>query len=114
MKISEVSKITGLSNDTLRYYEKIGLISNIERNGSIRNYSQSNLNQLDFIICMLKTGMKLEDLKKFIELSEQGDATIKQRIAILKHNRVELQQKIVDLEDTLDFLNKKIELYQKK
>ena len=69
MTISEVSKKYDLSQDTLRYYEKIGLLSNVPRNQSgIRNYDDKSCRQIEFIKCMRSAGMQIEALVKYMDL----------------------------------------------
>jgi MerR family transcriptional regulator, aldehyde-responsive regulator len=85
MKISEVSKQTGLTPDTLRYYEKIGLIPSIgRRNGGIRDYQDIDLKRVEFIKCMRSAGLPIDVLIKYIGLVQQGDQTIGARKAILE------------------------------
>ncbi|MCK6627974.1 MAG: MerR family transcriptional regulator [Anaerolineae bacterium] len=113
MKIMEVSELSGLSSDTLRYYERIGLIPPVNRNGSgIRNYSEVDLKRVDFIKCMRRAGLPIEVLLEYFKLSEQGDQTIEARKAILKEQRALLTTKIAEMQKTLDLLDYKINLYE--
>lgn len=112
MKIMEVSEQSGISSDTLRYYERIGLIPPINRNGSgIRDYSEVDLKRVDFIKCMRRAGLPIEVLIEYFKLSEQGDRTIEARKAILKEQRELLEARIAEMQKTLDLLNYKIEMY---
>jgi DNA-binding transcriptional MerR regulator len=112
MKIMEVSEQSGISSDTLRYYERIGLIPPINRNGSgIRDYSEVDLKRVDFIKCMRRAGLPIEVLLEYFKLSEQGDRTIEARKAILKEQRELLMARIAEMQKTLDLLNYKIEMY---
>ncbi len=113
MKISEVSELTGLSQDTLRYYEKLGLIEQVTRTSGIRNYDEADLERINFIICMLCTGMTLEVLKEFVDLFNQGEKTLEKRIGILEDNRIELVNKMQDLQESLEYLDNKIDYYKK-
>ncbi len=112
MKIMEVSEQSGISSDTLRYYERIGLIPPISRNGSgIRDYSEVDLKRVDFIKCMRRAGLPIEVLLEYFKLSEQGDRTIEARKAILKEQRELLAARIAEMQKTLDLLNYKIDMY---
>lgn len=112
MKIMEVSEQSGISSDTLRYYERIGLIPPVNRNGSgIRDYSEVDLKRVDFIKCMRRAGLPIEVLLEYFKLSEQGDRTIEARKAILKEQRELLAARIAEMQKTLDLLNYKIDMY---
>ena len=85
MKIADVSEQCGLSNDTLRYYERVGLIQPVNRNRSgIRDYNELDLRRVEFIKCMRSAGLPIEVLIEYVGLVEQGDSTIKARKEILK------------------------------
>ena len=73
MKIAEVSKRYGVSTDTLRYYERIGLLRHVPRNKSgIRDYDEASCNAVEFVKCMRDAGMSIESLVEYMELLEQG------------------------------------------
>ena len=113
MKISEVSEQSGLSVDTLRYYEKIGLLSPIHRSDSgIRNYGAQDVRRVDFVKCMRSAGLPIEVLIDYFALVEQGDATIAARKAILQEQRAQLIAKMAEMQKTLDLLNQKIQGYE--
>ena len=114
MKISEVSKKYNLPADTLRYYEKLGLIDNVSKESGVRNYSEEDCSRIEFIICMKHAGLSLEDIKRFIDLNKLGDKTIPERLEILEHQKVILEAEIKKKEETLDYLNYKINLYKGK
>lgn len=113
MKISEVSERSGLSVDTLRYYEKIGLMSPVSRtNGGIREYSELDVRRLDFIKCMRTAGLPVDVLIAYFALVEQGDDTIDARKAILVKQRTRLLARMAEMQETLDLLNHKIDVYE--
>ena len=85
MKISEVSEKYNIPADTLRYYEKFGLIDNVSKISGVRNYSEEDCSRIEFIICMKHAGLSLEDIKTFINLNKEGDKTIPARLEILEH-----------------------------
>ncbi|MCL4266321.1 MAG: MerR family transcriptional regulator [Anaerolineae bacterium] len=113
MKISEVSEQSGLSVDTLRYYEKIGLIPPINRTDSgIRDYGELDLRRVDFIKCMRTAGLPVEVLIAYFALVQQGDETIQARKEILQKQRTQLVVRMAELQETLDLLNHKIQVYE--
>ncbi len=114
MKISEVSKKYNLPADTLRYYEKLGLIDNVSKESGVRNYSEEDFSRIEFIICMKHAGLSLEDIKRFIDLNKEGDKTIPERLEILERQKKVLTDEIKNKEKTLDYLNYKINLYKGK
>lgn len=84
MKIAEVSKRYGVSTDTLRYYERIGLLRHVPRNKSgIRDYDEASCNAVEFVKCMRDAGMSIESLVEYMELLEQGDETTAARKELL-------------------------------
>lgn len=112
MTIKEVSQEFGISADTLRYYEKIGLIDPVTRNNSgIRDYQESDLKRIKFLKCMRLSGLSIELLSQYIKLSHDGDHTIPQRKEILLQQREQLLLKMKELEETLGHLEYKIETY---
>ena len=113
MKIMEVSERYGISSDTLRYYERIGLIQPVNRNASgIRDYNEIDLRRVEFIKCMRSAGLSIEVLIEYVGLVQQGDHTIATRKEILKEQREQLVAKMKDLQKTLDILEHKIEVYE--
>jgi MerR family transcriptional regulator, aldehyde-responsive regulator len=113
MKISEVSETYGISQDTLRYYERIGLIQPVRRNESgIRDYSESDLMRVEFIKCMRRAGLPIEVLIEYIGLFRQGDASIEARKTILMDQRELLLVRMNEMQKTLDLLEYKIKGYE--
>ncbi|MCA9996190.1 MAG: MerR family transcriptional regulator [Anaerolineales bacterium] len=113
MKISEASEQSGLSVDTLRYYEKVGLLPLITRtNGGIRTYTEADIKRIDFIKCMRTAGLPIDVLNEYFALVEQGDETIEARKEILETQRTRLVDTMAELQETLELLNSKIEGYE--
>ncbi len=113
MKIAEVSERYGLSLDTLRYYERIGLIPPVNRNESgIRDYNELDLRRVDFIKCMRSAGLPVEVLIEYVALVQKGDKTIDARKEILVEQREQLIARMNEMQKTLDILNHKIEVYE--
>jgi DNA-binding transcriptional MerR regulator len=113
MRISEISQQSGISSDTLRYYERIGLIPPVNRNGSgIRDYSELDVKRVEFVKCMRKAGLPIEVLTDYFQLVHQGDRTVEARKEILKEQRARLMAKMEEMQQTLDLLNYKISMYE--
>ena len=113
MKIAEVSAQYGLSSDTLRYYERVGLIPTVNRNESgIRDYNEIDLRRVEFIKCMRSAGLPIEVLIDYVALVQQGDKTIAARKEILVEQRDLLVARMNEMQKTLDILNHKIEVYE--
>jgi len=114
MKIAEVSEQYGLSVDTLRYYERVGLIPPVNRTESgIRDYNELDLRRVDFIKCMRGAGLPVEVLIEYVGLVQQGDQTIEARKDILVEQRDLVAFRLEEMQKTLDILNHKIEVYEK-
>jgi DNA-binding transcriptional MerR regulator len=114
MKIAAVSDQYGLSIDTLRYYERVGLIPPVNRNESgIRDYNELDLRRVEFIKCMRSAGLPVEVLIEYVALVQQGDKTIEARKEILVEQREQLIARMNEMQKTLDILNHKIEVYEK-
>jgi DNA-binding transcriptional MerR regulator len=114
MKIAEVSEQYGISTDTLRYYERVGLIPPVNRNESgIRDYNELDLRRVDFIKCMRSAGLPIEVLIEYVALVQRGDKTIEARKQILKEQRELVAARMKEMQKTLDILDHKIEVYEK-
>jgi DNA-binding transcriptional MerR regulator len=112
MNISEVAAKTELTPVTLRYYEKIGLISAIKRkNGGVRDYSEADIEWIDFIKCMRSAGLSIESLIHYTALYNQGSETIAERKDLLMAERAQLEKKYQEIGETLEKLNRKIARY---
>lgn len=114
MQISEVAREFGLTTDTLRYYEKEGLIGPVSKGeNGIRNYTEDDIKRIQFVKCMRAAGLEISFLKKYIRLFDEGDKTIKERREILVEQRKILKKKLDDMQEAYDRLNYKIDLYDK-
>ena len=112
MTIAEVSKKYNLTQDTIRYYEKEGLIPTIPRTESgIRNFDEESCNWIEFIKCMRNAGLEIEVLKEYIKLFREGKSTVAKRKELLEKQREKLLQKQRNINETLERLNYKINLY---
>lgn len=114
MTISKVAAMFSLTPDTLRWYEKIGLIKPVHKVGKVRDYSQEDLNRIEFVACMRKAGLSIEFLQRYMNLLDQGDSTVEERKKILLEQREILLEKKKQLETTLARLDFKIKNYTAK
>ena len=114
MQISEVAKEFGLTTDTLRYYEREGLIGPISKGeNGIRNYTEEDIKRIQFVKCMRAAGLEISFLKRYLQLFEGGDKTIKERREILVEQRKILKEKLDAMQEAYNRLNYKIDLYYK-
>jgi DNA-binding transcriptional MerR regulator len=113
MKIAETSRRFDLSADTLRYYERVGLIPTINRTASgIREYTEEDCHWIGFIKCMRAAGLPIEVLIEYVSLFQKGDGTTEARKALLVGQRDLLEAHMVDMQKTLERLDQKIERYE--
>lgn len=113
MTIAEVGKKYNLTPDTLRYYERIGLISNVPRNkNGIRNYDDKTCKRIEFIKCMRDAGVGIEILIEYMSLFEKGKSIVTARKELLEEQRKRLLEKQENINTTIDKLNYKIKLYE--
>ncbi|MFD7435372.1 MerR family transcriptional regulator [Streptomyces sp. NPDC059861] len=110
--ISEVVAFTGLSAHTLRWYERIGLMSHIDRSHTgQRRYSNRDLDWLDLVGKLRLTGMPVADMVRYAELVRAGDTTYEERRELLETTRQDVLERIAELRDTLAVLDRKISFY---
>lgn len=113
MNIKKVSEQTGVSADTIRYYERIGLLPRVRRNKSgVRDFSEQDIAALEFIHCFRSAGMSVESLIEYMSLVEEGEGTEKARMKILEEEREKLISHIAELQAAKERLDYKIENYK--
>lgn len=113
MTIKEVSQKYNISQDTLRYYERIGMIPKVTRTASgIRNYQESDLNWVELVICMRSAGLPVEALIEYVELYQQGDQTFGARLELLQEQRRNLEEQQKQLQAAMNKLDYKISRYE--
>ena len=106
--VSEMAKLLGVPASTLRYYDKEGLLPEIERSGSgMRMFTDRDYEWLHTIICLKQTGMQLKDIRAYISMTQEGDATIAKRLALFEQQRAAVQAQMDALQQTMDILNYK-------
>jgi DNA-binding transcriptional MerR regulator len=114
MKIAEVSKLFDVPAETLRYYERAGLLLPVNRTeNGIRDFDERDLHRVEFILRMRNAGLSIEVLKEYMRLVEAGDETITQRKDILIKEKEKLEQRIEEFQFTMNMLKYKICVYEK-
>ena len=113
MTIKEVSEKFDISQDTLRYYERVGMIPPVTRtSGGIRDYQESDLGWVELAICMRSAGLPVEALIEYVKLTQEGDKTIEARLQLLSEQRESLIEQQKKINDTLKRLDYKIGRYE--
>ena len=114
LSIAEVADRTGLSTDTLRYYEKAGLIERVGRtSGNHRAYRAADLDWLAFLLRLRETGMSIADMQHFAQLRSAGDTSVADRLTMLHEHRASLEARIRNLRRNAKALDEKIDHYQR-
>lgn len=113
MTIREIAAKTNMSTDTLRYYERIGLLPPVPRNAAgIRNYDEYFVNFINFIKKLKASGMSLEHIIDYIRLAKMGDATIQERKKLLAEARETLLDKINSLQLVAELADYQLRNYE--
>ena len=113
MTIKEVSEKYGISQDTLRYYERVNVIPKVIRtSGGIRNYQEEDLRWVELAVCMRNAGLPIESLIEYQRLFRAGDSTIPARLELLNEQMDILQKQKEQIEETMDRLSYKISRYE--
>ncbi len=113
MTIKEVSEKYSVSQDTLRYYERVGMIPPVTRtSGGMRDYQEEDLKWLELALCMRNAGLPVEAMIEYLKLFQQGDETISARLELLTAQRDILVARKTEIENTLKRLNYKISKYE--
>jgi DNA-binding transcriptional MerR regulator len=113
MTIKEVCEQFDITPDTLRYYERVGVIPEVNRTkGGIRDYTEEDIKWVENAVCMRSAGVPVEMLIEYVKLFQEGDGTIKARRDLLVEARVEVQAQLDKYQSTMDRLNYKISRYE--
>ncbi len=113
--IQDVSEKTGLSAHTLRYYEKEGLITGVERSrGGFRQYTDEDLEALGLICCLKNTGMPLQEIARFVELTHEGEHTLRERVELLREHRENVIERIAEMQQHLEKVTWKLNYFSEK
>ncbi|WP_125713929.1 MerR family transcriptional regulator [Companilactobacillus kedongensis] len=112
MNIKEVAQKYDLTADTLRYYEKVGLIPAVHRNDvGYRDFNEEDENWVEFAKCMRNAGMSVESLSEYVALFQKGDSTIAERKQILLDQQAIMAEKLKDMQATYERLTRKVDNY---
>ena len=112
MTIKEVCEKYGITPDTLRYYERVGVIPTVARTkGGIRDYSDEDISWVENAICMRSAGLPVEMLIEYVRLYREGDSTYQERRDLLTKAREEIAAQLARYQATIDKLNYKISRY---
>ena len=115
MTTKEVCELLEVSEDTLRYYERIGVVPKVEKNASgFRDYREHDINWVRQALCYRKAGMSIEALIQYRQLVEMGDVTLNERITLLENQREALLQQRQTLDAAIDRMNYKIDKYKQQ
>lgn len=113
MTIKEVSEKYHISQDTLRYYERMQMIPRVHRtSGGIRDYQAEDLRWVELAICMRSAGLPVEVMIEYLRLFQEGDSTIPTRLDLLNEQMTALQEQKAQLEATMARLSVKIQHYE--
>ena len=113
--IQDVSNKTGLSTHTLRYYEKEGLISGVERSqGGFRQYTDEDVERLGLIRCLKNTGMSIQEIARFVQLTHEGDHTLEERVELLREHRERVLERMAEMQEHLDKVTWKLNFFTEK
>ncbi|MGO3727453.1 MerR family transcriptional regulator [Enterococcus viikkiensis] len=111
--IGEISERYGISQDTLRYYDKAGLLPFVKKNSAgRREFTEDDLGYIEVIDCLKRSGIAVKEIAKFMDWCVVGDRTLPQRYAFMTEQEAALEQKIHELQAQLDFLRWKKWYYQ--
>lgn len=110
--IGQVAKLVHLPISTIRYYDKEGLFPTLERTSGIRKFSEKELEALRMIECLKKSGLKIKEIKLFMEWCAQGSSTYEKRLELFLHQRKVVEEKIEKLEKVLDMIQFKCWYYE--
>lgn len=112
--IGEVSEMFNLPIPTLRYYDKEGLLNDLERDKSgIRKFNDKTLEALRIIECLKKSGMQIKDIKQFMHWCAMGDKTLNKRKEMFETQKSNIEKQMKDLQKVLDMVKYKCWYYSK-
>lgn len=110
--ISQAAKKMNLTIYTLRYYDRVGLLSNVKRDESgNRIFIKDDMEMLSLICCLKETGMPIKEIKRFIDWQNEGDHTLHGRNDMLIKHKKDVLQQIEDLKKHLRLIDRKLDYY---
>lgn len=109
---AQVTEKTGFTIDTLRYYERIGLLHHVGRTaGGRRTFTDHDVEFLGLLRCLRDTGMPVAEMLRFVELLRSGDATQNERLEVLRDHEARVESQIERLREHQEHIRFKIRLY---
>lgn len=114
LSVGEAAAKVGMTTHTLRWYEQEGLVSPVGRDSAgRRRYTEDDLGWLDLLTKLRRTGMPVRDMRRYAELARQGDHTLPERVRLFEAHRERVLARITELQQDLEVINYKIDIYQK-
>lgn len=111
--IKKVSEMTGLSIPTIRYYDKEGLLPDLQRKESgYRIFSDQDLEAIDLIECFKESGLTIREIRHFMSLVRQGDVTLDERLAIYQMHIARLEEKLAAVQNALEHSRRTLAFYE--
>ena len=110
--ISQVCERTGFSADTLRFYEKAGLLPGVMRRGGRRVYTETNLLAVKLIDCLKKTGMPIAEIAEFMRLTTKGDETVTKRLDMMRKREIAAKAQLAEIQASLSHIEFKVWYYE--
>ena len=110
--ISQMCERTGYTADTLRFYEKAGLLPGVRRRSGRRVYTDENLRALSLLDCLKKTGMPLAEIAEFMRLTTKGDRTVKKRLAMMRKREAAVNAMMKEIQACADHIAFKVWYYE--
>lgn len=110
---SETAERTGFSLDTLRYYERVGLLDSVHRASSgHRRFTDDDIGWLGTLSCLRNTGMPIAEMRRFAELCREGDHTMAERIELLEKHDARVSEEIAGMRERQAYIRNKVKWYQ--
>lgn len=110
--VSEAAERVGLTTHTLRWYEQEGLVEPVGRDSAgRRRYTQEDLDRLNMLTCLRRTGMPVRDMRRYAELARQGEVSMVARMALFQRHRERVLERIAELQEDLKYIEHKIDWY---
>lgn len=115
LSIAEAAEISGVSAHTLRYYERAGLIGDVDRAASgHRRYTEEDLAWIHVLQCLRATGMPIRDIRRYAELVRSSDDNLEARLALLQQHRAAVRAQLEEVQGHLTFIDRKIDTYKER
>lgn len=115
MTIKEVSEKYDISQDTLRYYERVGMIPRVTRSLSgHRDYQPEDIGWVELAKCLRSAGLTVEAIVAYVALCQKGESTVADRLELLKNQRLVLSEQQAHMAEAMERLERKISLYERR